>query len=231
MAQGVVDDVGDDALEEPGVGEDVGQELVDVDADRRLRWYRGEHAGHDLVVSGRGEPWQHRAGREPGGVEQVVDEAGEPVGRFLDRGGELGPVRHREAQVRVAQAADGGLDRRQGGTQVVPDGGEQRGAQLGRLGPAPRLGGVGGHALAAQRDDGLSRNRLEQAAVRGRKRASATDEVDVGFHDDGGVGIVVPRRPVGRSVASDGVPAAVGAFEQCDRGQAECLTHLVQQAR
>jgi uncharacterized Fe-S cluster protein YjdI len=84
VAQCVVDDVGDDALHQAGIGQHVRQVLVDLHEDRRACVHSGQCAGDDLVVADRAKPGADGAAGQPGGVEQVVDQSGEPVGGLLD---------------------------------------------------------------------------------------------------------------------------------------------------
>jgi hypothetical protein len=114
-AQGVVHDVGDDPFEEDGVGENLGQELVDVDVDvhRAGLGQGGDGVGGDLLVADRSQARGDGACGQPRGVEQVVDEPDEAVGRLLDGHGELGTVGLGQVQLRISQAGHRGLDRRQ----------------------------------------------------------------------------------------------------------------------
>jgi hypothetical protein len=65
----------------------------------------------------------------------------------------------------LEQAGDRGLDRGQRGTQIVVDGGEQRGAQLVGLGQQGRLGGRSAQAAALQGNGELIGECLEHPPV------------------------------------------------------------------
>ena len=156
----------------PGSARTSGRSLVDVEADAVGAVEAAQGELRHLVVADRLELRGDGAGGDAGGVEQVVDHAGEPVGGLLDRGGQLAAVGLGQPQVRVAQAPGGGLDRGERGAQVVADRRQQRGAQLGGVGAAAGLGGLGADLLVAQREQGLAGDGVEQAAVGGGQGAA-----------------------------------------------------------
>ena len=134
---GVVHDVGHHPLQQPGVGQHRRQLGSSTSTrHRRRRPPRTSARRDDLVV---GRPGAAAGSTAPVAsrrrVQQVVHQA------RSSRSADSSTVASSSAvssvgQIEVggAQAADRGLDRRQRGAQVVPDGGEQRGAQLGGLG-------------------------------------------------------------------------------------------------
>ena len=124
-------EVDDHPLEQPGVDHDVRKPLLDVEHDRRAARRRGRRApGHARPRRGRTRVDRQRTGLQPAHVEQVVDQAGEPVERTVGGLEQLAPIgRSRWVDVLGAQPGDDGLRRRQRRAQVVADGGQERGPQ------------------------------------------------------------------------------------------------------
>ena len=100
----VGDEVGDRPLEQRRVGDDRRQRLGDVDVDRARRARRGwraRRARPRRAPTARSVDVE-RAGLEPAHVEQVADEAFEPVGLLVDRVEELAGAARRPVDVVAA---------------------------------------------------------------------------------------------------------------------------------
>ena len=118
-----------DALEQAGVGLHQRQVVRHVDVDAasgRRRGRPGRSGTTSSSATGRLTTRQ-RAGLQPAHVEQVLDQAGQPVQRLVGGEQQLVAVLWRPVDVVAAQAGDRRLRGCQRGAQVVADGGEQRG--------------------------------------------------------------------------------------------------------
>nr|BFE71944.1 hypothetical protein GCM10020092_052450 [Actinoplanes digitatis] len=80
-------------------------------------------------------------------VEQVGDQADQPVDRFVGGGEQLGAVVVVEVDVGASQAGDRGLGGGERGAQVVADGRQQRGSHAVGFGERFRGGGLRGQPL------------------------------------------------------------------------------------
>ena len=195
VADGVLDQVGDDLGELVGVGHDLA-------AARRRRparsagWCRpatesttrlDEHGG-----VGRARVELEPAGVDAGDVEQLGDQPAQPVGVGADRGEhqlllvvvELVPP----VQQRLHEALDPGQRR----AQLVGDGGDQVGALAVEPGPA---------AAGAQADRDLLDRAVERAAG-GCRAATSTSVPSGSSHDCSGTPVRVAQPvvgPVGRA--------------------------------
>jgi len=146
VPHGVVQQVGEHLLEQDGVGQHrrdgLGHPHVDALAARRLAGGGADaphHRAGDLGERGLLHARIERVRLDARHVEQVVDQAGEPVGLLVDGDQELVPLALVPGDLRVEQARRGRLDRGQRGSQVVRDGVEQGGAEPVDLleGPGP----------------------------------------------------------------------------------------------
>ena len=104
-ANGVLDDVRERALEQPGIGEDARQRLGDVELDVSVFEAEAVECGREDLL----EPDRHRADLErasldPAHVEEVPDERVEPVGLLVDRVQELAPLVVRPLDVLLEEA-------------------------------------------------------------------------------------------------------------------------------
>ena len=159
--------------------------MAGIDADLRQRLRYVHHHGtaarpqvvegprDDLVHADRAREQRQRPGLQPAHVQQVIDEAGQPVQRFVGRGEQFVAVGGGPVHLRRAQAGDGRLGRGQRGAQVVADRREQRGAHP--VGLGDRLGrlGLGGQPQLLQGRRRVGRERPEHAPVGGGQRAPA----------------------------------------------------------
>ena len=82
----------------------------------------GEGLVHQLVERHEGGPDREGPGLNAGHVEQVGDEAGQPIGLELNQLEQFGAVDVVEGRALLAQARDRRLDRRQRCAEVVGDG-------------------------------------------------------------------------------------------------------------
>ncbi len=146
---------------------------------------------------------------EAGHVQQVLDEAVEAFGLVLDRLGQVEPVGGvQRALVRDqagCRAQDGGQRR----PQVVRQAGQQGRAQAFRFRRQPCVLDVGDEVGALYRDGGLIRQRAEQPAVLGRKRAVPSLDLDAQHPDRSPAGLQGQEQP-GRGRQRGG--AASGGF-------------------
>ena len=100
-ADRVRDHVGECALEEPAIGEDTRQRVVDVESHGAIRGAEaGERRREHLVQCDRGGRDVERSRLQPAHVEEIADERVEPVGLLLDRGKELVACRGRPSTSR-----------------------------------------------------------------------------------------------------------------------------------
>ena len=230
----VVDEVGDHPLEQAGVGEDLGQPLVDLDRDARGTGSQVETGAaparrrrRTRRVAARGRR-RRSAGRR---VEQVRDQGRQPVRGLLDGGGQLGAVVVGQVQVRVAQAlTTAALIDASGLRRSWPTAGEQRGAQAVRVGRRSASAACAATCRLRSASSGRPGERPRAGAGRPRGRArpqptrrSPVDrDVDVGRRgiDTGGTG-----RPVTRHHG----PGAVAALQHRHAREPERLPHLLQQ--
>ena len=139
--QGVGDQVGDGPLEQGRVG------LRPAGASRARRRRRRGLGRPRLAEARRRRPprgrrrrrrHDERAGLEAAHVEQVADEAVEPVGLLVDGDEERSRCVVGPGDVVLEQARHRRLDRRERRAQVVATRAEQRGAQVVAPRPAPR---------------------------------------------------------------------------------------------
>ena len=92
----VVDQVGDDPLEQAGVGQHQRQVVGDVDVARRRRCRcRSAPRRRPRRAATGSSCDRQRAGLQPAHRQQVVDQVGEPVGGLLDGREQLGSLRRR----------------------------------------------------------------------------------------------------------------------------------------
>ena len=137
----VVERVGQDLAHQHLVGEDRWQVGRDVDLDPSIAECRSGTADSlvDGVPDGHRDHVRPELPRfDPAHVEQIRDQAIEPLGFMVDRRRDLAPVFGRPLDVRVHQGPRGGPDRRERGPQVVRDRIEQ--GRLERVAPAGDLG-------------------------------------------------------------------------------------------
>ena len=106
MEQGVLQHVRDHALGQSDVGEDVGQVLGDVQLHGAQPAEGQQRLTDQLLQPGALQRRRHRSRLQPGGVEQVADEALQPVGAGLDGGQQLGGLLRRPRDVVLPQAGD-----------------------------------------------------------------------------------------------------------------------------
>ena len=154
VAHRVREQVHDDALQEPRVGEHRPQVVGKVElhlsgAELELV----ERREHDVGHVGRCERDGERARLQPAHVEQVGDERGEGVEALGGGVEQFRPLLGRERDLGRAQRADGGRRRRERAAEVVADGGEERRAHLVRLGEL--VGSFGGARERAVLDRGI----------------------------------------------------------------------------
>ena len=169
-----------------GVLEQVDQHLLQQDEVRPQQRQIGREVGRDLMAgqqsAGATQGRAHdvgdvdrlplrpqRTGLQPGHVEQVVDEAGQPLGLLLGGRQQLVAPGRVVGGAVAAQGRDGTEDGRQGRPQIVADGGQQGGPQA--LGLGQELGriDVAGELDAVDGESGLIQERVEQAAFRRRQ--------------------------------------------------------------
>ena len=144
---------------------------------------------------------------EPGHVEQIGDEAVEPL-RFLENGGDqigLGVVIEGARQIleRAGGADDGGKR----GLQIVRDGREQRRAQAIGLDPAFGLVEIVHEMNALDGQRRLVDQRVEQAALVGGEKRARLVAVDADDADDAAAGAHGQKQPLG---ARQRIGAAAG---------------------
>jgi hypothetical protein len=221
-------DVGDDAFEQAGVGQDGWGGVVDLHGDQVRGVHGGQRGPEDLVVAHGAQLGVHGPGGQPGRVEQVGGQRLEPVGAFFDRGQLGGGVGRAQVQRGVAEATRGGLDRGQGCAQVVAHRGEQGAAQLGGLRAAHGGEGVGGQPLGLQGEQGLAGDPAQDVVLGGGQVSAGEREVEVGGDGDVGVGRLGGIQAC-RARGGDRSPPVIVLLEQDDRGGGEGLAHLVQQ--
>ena len=140
---------------------------------------RPDHLRH----LGRLQPRLQRAGLEPGHVEQVADEAVQPLGLVLRRLQQLGPRLRVQRRIVAAQAGDGAEDRGQRRAQVVADRGQQRRAQPLGLRQHADLVDILGQPHPLDRHRRLVDQRVEQALVVGAEQRPRLVAVDADHAD------------------------------------------------
>ena len=188
---------------------------------RRRRRPRGRRAG-----------WRpHRAGVEAAHVEEVADEAVQPVGFGVDGLGELAALLDVPRHVGLEEARGRRLDRRQRRAEVVADGLEQRGAELVGLGQPGRHGRLGLEPAGLQgQGRGCDRKRAQHPLVVGRQVGAPQDEH--GAAVAGEVPSLAVERLGGRVGPGAGVddPSVVAVGQQRDGVEGERGAELVEQA-
>ena len=234
VADGVADQVGDDPLEQPGVGEHHRQVVGHVDHDAR---------------PGRAEVVQRQRHHLVEGDRRLTTDSAPACSRLMSSRLSTSRVsRSRDSSAVssssawswadhsmsvAAQARHGGLRRGQRGAQVVPDGGEQRRPHPVALGDRHRGGGGLAEPVPLQDDGGLRGEGADDSLVLGAQRPAAQREHQGVPGGDLGVGIlrVACTRSVpatATTVHSSPGPRAAGPrpargacvpFQQGDRGR------------
>ena len=229
MTHGVLDEIGDGTLEEPGVREHQRQRLVGLVAHRLVRDSAQRLLQH-LVEGHRLQDRPHGAGLDAAEVEQVRQQGVEPVGRVggvVEQGRAVGL---RECQCRVLQRRDGGLDAGERRAQVMRHGRDQGRADGVGLAQARRVGSPSGQPVALQDGGRLGRERVEHAAIRGGKGCTGQGHDEAGPGVDGNVGVVDgPGRDVPRDLHHGHAAAVRGSLEERGAAHAERLAGLVEQ--
>ena len=221
-AHGVADQVGDDPLEQAGVGAAPAARTRRPRGDDARRLAGDGERQHLVEAAGA----QHRVDQpalQPGQVEQVVDEPLELLGRRLPTArDQLAPVGSSET-TRSEQPVDGGAHGGQRGAQVVGDRAQERGA--GGLGAlegrrrARRARAAGGTPAP-----GRSARRTPRAPA-GRWRAAARRTARARGRRRPGPGCRPRRASAARGAPLDGQhrPARRAARQQRDGVLAERL--------
>ncbi len=164
--RGVRDRVGEEVCEHPFQQARVGSHEREIvgddqpDGHRRVGIWMGQR-GH-LVTEGRPQERLERACAQPAHVEQVADQAVQPVGRLLDGREQRRLVLVSQLDLGLAQRADARLDRRQRRPQVVTDRREQRGSHPVPLGQRLSLSRLSPQPVAIQGRRRLRREAVEQ---------------------------------------------------------------------
>jgi len=193
--QRVGDDVGDGPLQQARVGMHAWQRLRHLDLDAAaVVSQAGECSRHHLIHADRPVAQAERAGLQPAHVEQVADQGIQPVGLLVDGGQQLGGRVRWERDVVLEQARDRGLDRCQGGAQVMGDGSQQRGAQLVGLGQQGRVSGGPAQPAALQRDGQLVGERLQDPPVVAGEAPAGERQGRLGIQLDRVGGVLGPDR-------------------------------------
>ena len=220
MAQRVVEHVRHHPLQQARICQHRGQPLVDRDLDRVRRVHSGQGVRDDLVVAhraqgGRTAPVASRDESSRLSISPASRSADSSMAASSSRGVLVG-----QFEIGGAQAADRRLDRRQRRAQVVPDRGQQRRAQLGRLGLALGARRGGGRPLLAQGQqrlpgDGLQHPPVGAPATPARAASGARRRVD----GDVDVGLVRVRRTGAAPTLATRTPVAVLLLQQRHRRQ------------
>ena len=223
--QRVLDEVGDDAFEERGVGSHGGEGLGHIGYHGTGPFAEArERGGNDLLQMHRSQEWFDHAGLEPAHVQQVADEGVQAVGFVLDRCEELGDVLVTPLDVRLAQAGHRRLDRRERGPEVMGHGLQQRGARTRSPGPVRSRSRPARRGGARSRADGQLRGeRVEHLTIVGAEaRADQGEDNSVAdlFHC---VRTVRAGRN-GCTVRGFDFPMAVGTAQHRGRVQSERRT-------
>ena len=196
VAQRVVDQVGKDSFQQPGVGHHHGVTDVDLDAVDGGSVEAGgaladadQRALHRFLQVHPAQLRADHAGGQTRRIEQVADQRGQLVDRLLDGGQQFGGVLGGEGDVLGAQAGHRDLGRRQRRAQVVADRREQGAPQLvglhDRLGPA----GFFGQLALPDQTRGLLGHRAEHPAVTRGKLLAGQQHPELVVADlDRGVG-------------------------------------------
>ena len=111
----------------------------------------------------------------------------------------------------------------------MPDRRQQRRAELAGVGAAAGLGGLGGELPVAEREQGLSGDRVEQTALGGGQGPAVADEVDVGLDRDVDVGLFGPGTVRGAGAGGHDPPVVL-SLQDRDGRQAERLADPFEQA-
>ena len=160
------DDVGDRALEQPGIRDDPGKRLRHVDVDLVRAGADAPERGRDDLVEADGSGGDLQgAGLEAAHVQQVADEPVEAVRLRIDRREEVLPVRLRPVDLVVEQRRHGRLDTGEGRAEVVRDGREDREPEVVDALEVVGLGGVRLELLDVDGAGELRHERVEQPAL------------------------------------------------------------------
>ena len=184
-----------------------------------------QRAADDLVEIVERGVEHEGAGFEPRHVEQIGDEAVEPLG-FLDHGAdELDLLLVGQRAGKIAQRAGGAEDRRERRLEVVGDRGQERGAQPVGLDGALRPVHVLDEMDALDRERALVDQRVEQPALVGREQGARLVAVDPDDADRPAAGPHRQEQPLGarqRVGAAAGIAVVLpGPFGRGDVGFAQ----------
>ena len=233
--QGVGEQVGQDPLQQGGVGHDLWQVIGQLD----LHSIGGVAELVDCQRNDFGDArrlWMYaeRPGLQAAHVQQVLDEMGEQVQRLIGGSEELLPVALVEDHIGGTKPTNRGLGGSEWCAQIVAHSPQQCGAELVGFGDRDCCGGLFGEALLSQGEGRLNGECLDDALV-GRVEGLAFQHQGEGVVD-GHLDVSLPWGRAGRGAHAfrDPPSAGVTAFrwwlrcrgvplEQRDRVQTEGL--------
>ena len=192
---------------------------------RRILPARRKRRADDLAEIVRREIRRDRAGFELGHVEQIGDEAVEPLGFVDDRRQQVRLLAVGQLVAEVAQRAGRAENRGERRLEVMGDRGQQRRAQAVGLGGALDAVHVLDQVNALDGERALVDQRVEQAALVGREQRARLVAVDADDADGAAAGVHRQEQPLGArqriGAAAGGAVVLPGPFGRGEIGIVE----------